>query len=1026
MIIEKIRSELERLSGRIYQQPTDVTGWRMKRCRYRGPGEYEYLDADWRPIATGAEWGGERVTAFLENTITLQPDFKGARVVLQLVTGGEGLVSINGRPYAGLDSNRSNIVLTEAAAGDETFHIQLEVYCKAINVWASPTLGTKLHRSVLVTENRPARSYYALAKAAFDCAVEQPSAYLKESLLDGIYRSLLTVQYEPEQFQESLAEAVALLRRKLAENSFKLPVEMVFAGHSHIDVAWMWPLEETVRKCSRTFSTVLRLMEQYPFFQYTQSMPQLYEYVKEYYPQIYAQVKARIAEGRWETVGGMWVEPDCNLISGESFVRQILYGKQFYQAEFGTDTDVCFLPDTFGFAGSMPQILKKAGFKYFFTSKLAWNENNTFPYSVFHWEGIDGTKILAAMIEMGCDLYNGIGTLQSIFQTLDKFQPKDGSAAILYTYGFGDGGGGVTPEMLDTIACLDDIPGTPRIKTGSARDYFQALEAKDAQYPVWNGELYFEKHRGTYTTQSRNKRFNRKAEYLYRNAEILAALARIQAGQYPQSQLSRGWKKILLNQFHDILPGTAITEAYETSRQDYREVFALGDQGVERALSLLVQSETATDTLTVFNTLSWERTGPVEYLPETAADGWEVRDRDGRVVPSQVSQTDAGRAKLVFLAEQVPAMGYKTFQISKTGRNDNPAADSLVSLDNGYGVENQYLKVQMDSEGCLTGIYDKKAGREVLKPGRRGNVLQIFEDLPVAGVAKDAWTVDRKREDRGYRTPETTSIRVRENGAIYTRFTIEKRFQESSFRQDLIIYHYAPLLEFKTTADWHEDHKMLRVLFPVDVHATKATYDIAYGTVERPTHRSTSYDQAQFEVSAHKWADLSEGNYGVSLMNDCKYGYSILDGEMQLSLLRATVFPDTVADRGTHEFSYYLYPHGGQWRGGQVVQRAFEVNVPLLSSPGCSAFPDYSLIRTDRENVIVDCLKRAEDSEDLILRLYETYDQHDRVQLKLGFAPAAVWECDLLERPLRQLELKERTLEFAITPYEIKTFRLKI
>jgi alpha-mannosidase len=1022
MIKKKIEGELKYLCNNIYYNQKSIHGWKIKLSRYISPGKYEYTDNEWRDISVGEYWGSDDITAFLSNKIVLDESDIGKKVAFQIIVGGEGCVFINGIPFNGLDHHRNMVILTKCALGSENFEILIEAYAKSHGIWSGDSLEPRLIMSRIVCENTSVKDYYYFAKTIYDGACNYENDYMREYLFSIVYESLLKVKYESVDFNNSIIQAKEFLTLKINELSKdRIPMKMVLAGHSHIDVAWHWTLKETVRKCSRTFSTALRLMEQYPYFKFTQSTAQLYAYTKKFYPDLYKQIKYRISEGRWEAIGGMWVEPDCNLISGESFVRQILYGKKFFKEEFGIETKVCFLPDAFGFSGCMPQVLRKCGFQYFFTSKLAWNEINPFPYSVFKWEGIDGTRILSSMIEMDRNLYNGSVKIDKIKETLKDFKTKDGSADLLYLYGFGDGGGGVTPEMLETIGKLDYLPGMPEFETAFVEDYFLGLEEKNKNYPIWTGELYFEKHRGTYTTHSKNKKFNRKSEFLYRNVEILSAMGRVKNGTYSENMLDEGWRKLLLNQFHDILPGTSARGVYEDSLNDYEEIIRIGESVQAAQISRILIEPDGNNIITVFNTLSWNRIGIAEFQLAKEQLEVEVTDSEGNRVPSQITLDADGNRKVCFVASNLPSMGYTTYNlkyISEAKRDITKTNDSKDYM------ENDYFIIKFTDDGHVLNIFDKKNSREILKNGKEGNILQIFDDKPVMGL--DAWCVDTKREDRGFEIPVTKSCKLLESGELFSKIRIGRTYNKSVFEQEILVYRHIPLIEFKNVVHWNEDHKMLRVLFPVEVHTTRATYDIAYGNVERPTHMSTPYEHAKFEVNAHKWADISEGGYGVALINDCKYGYSIIDGEMQLSLLRATTFPDPVADRGTHEFTYYLYPHSGEWKQAKVARLGYELNIPLICVGGNADLKGYSFMKIDVENVIIDCVKKAEDSNDIIVRMFEFHNQRGNINLQLGFEVKEAWECDLLENNLNKLQVENNQIGVYFKPYEIITIRLKL
>lgn len=1022
-IEKKINAELRRMEHLLYCHKTPVENWMAKRGYYRGPEHYEMVDEEWFLLPEGRHIGEKDLTVFLKNHIKLDESYQGQTVVLLLKVGGEGCVSINGEHYNGLDYNRNMIMLAVSAEGTEEYDVEVESYCKDLildsaNVFKSDVCITQ---SEVAAINHTVWDYYFEIKTGFDFINGCKEEYTRQRVLNVLYNSLLKLDYADDAALEASIPAAreSYLTEIEKYKEIKMPVDMYFAGHSHIDVAWHWPLKETVRKVSRTFSSALRLMEQYDEFKFCQSMPVLYEMAKKYYPEVFEQIKKRVKEGRWETLGSMYLEPDCNLISGESFVRQVMYGKKFYKEELGSDSNICFLPDVFGYSSAMPQILKKAGTDYFFTTKLTWNETNEFPYSVFKWRGLDGTEILSGMMSMcterGLGLYNGDLSADGVRMSMDHFKNKGNGDPLLYLYGHGDGGGGVTKEMLEAVTRVDKVPMMPKIKIGTVKQYFDELD-KEKDYPVWSGELYFEKHRGTYTTAAKNKKNNRKSEFLFRDAEAVSVFQYLTNGTYKGADLEDGWKMILLNQFHDILPGTCIAEVYEQCDKQYAEIAEIGNNSIKENLAALVNSDA--DSVTVYNTLSWARS---QIVVVKAKENQSVMDCRGKR-PKQVKREDG---TIAFLAEHVPAMGYRTYRLTD-GAAQDPAAEFAASVtdQDGIWVENQWLKLKVNKEGVIEELYDKTAARQVLKPGTQGNQLKLLEDIPVEWGS--AWETTKKKDDRPSLPFEVTGCRVKEDNSLYTVIEIEQKVHHSKIFQDMIVYHHGPYVEFKTVVDWDEKHKMLRVEFPVDVNALTARYDVAFGNAEHPNHATTSYDEARFEVCGHKWGDVSDGNYGVALMNDCKYGYSIQNSNMELSLLRSADHPSDSCDKGVHSFSYWLYPHVGSIKEAQVAQAGYEANVPLIVTEGSAAGGEGSFITADCVNVVIDTVKKAEENDDIIIRLFETYNTVTKGKLSFNFPVARCTETNLLEEEISEVPVTDGTIFIEFNPYEIKTYRIQL
>jgi alpha-mannosidase len=768
-----------------------------------------------------------------------------------------------------------------------------------------------------------------------------------------------------------------------------------------------------------------------------QTQPQLYAYIKEDYPEIYEQIRERVREGRWEIGGGMWLEADCNLTSGESLVRQFLFGTRFMRQEFGVESTYLWLPDVFGYSWALPQILQKSGFDTFMTTKISWNQFNRMPHDTFKWRGIDGSEVVTHFITTPDDwedansffyTYNGLITPKTVKGAWEAYQDKEVNQELLLSYGYGDGGGGVNREMLEMRRRLEDMPGLPNVKTGRADEYFQRLvqtvEESDRYVHVWDGELYLEYHRGTYTSQAYNKKMNRKLELLYRETEwlnALASVARKDWSQYPQETLNKGWTIILRNQFHDIIPGSSIAEVYEDSRKEYAEALslaseawagaaaALGDVKKERELSV-------EGSLTVLNSSSWERSDLVVLDGETAPAESVWTDHAGRPLQAQHS---AGR--WLVEAPNVPSLGTAGIQFkAAAGEQASQPAEVPFHLE-GRRLETPHYEIEWNEAGQLVRIFDLDYRRDVLAKNARGNVLQVFEDKP---LQFEAWDVDIFYQEKMREISELVSVELVEIGPLAAAVEFKWQYAKSVITQRMTVYAGSRRIDFRTDLDWQEHQQLLKVAFPVDVRSTEATYDIQFGNVKRPTHWNTSWDWARFESVGHQWADLSERGYGVSLLNDCKYGYDIKDNVIRLSLLKSAIHPDPDADIGAHSFVYALYPHTGDWYAGGTVQEAWALNNPLTVSGGSLTQAPLSLFTLSAHNVMVDAVKKAEDGEALVLRVHEFAGVRTTVELGSDYEIASLQECDLMERPLAEQAATHTA--FDLKPYEIKTFLIQL
>jgi alpha-mannosidase len=843
---------------------------------------------------------------------------------------------------------------------------------------------------------------------------------LKDALQAQLEQALAEVYPESqpgEAFHRALQAAQQRIHAAVYQPGQALDGRMSLVGHSHLDLVYMWPYREFQRKVGRTHATMLRLMEQYPEFHFSQSQACLYQEMKTHYPDLFAQVKERVAEGRWEPLGAFWVEPDCNLISGESFVRQILHGQQFWQSEFGLRSRICWQPDVFGMSAAMPQILRRSGIEYAMTNKMfVWNDTNPWRQNTFWWEGLDGSRVLT-VVPPGH--FIGMVDPDHVLAQWNDYSDKATIGDSLYCFGWGDGGGGVDVEMLELAQRYADFPGLPQLAPGLATDYFERVQAKAAAatLPVWRDDLYLETHRGTFTTKGRLKKLNRRAEFLYRQAELLASWAWLETGKYPDQDLKAGWQKLLTSQFHDSLPGTHVREAYLELLAEFEQIFAIGQQVTRAAFAdLQSASEAAGPALHLFNPFGHARAG-VERLPLALAEGEALLDAAGAVVLTQaVRDLDSTPATLA----ELPAIGptaFRSFQV-------RPAASGAEQTSLRVGadwLENEYLRVQFNPQGELISLLDKRAGRQVITPGQRGNRFQMYEDIP---GKYDAWDIVANYQQRELPLPDTASLLVDERGPLRAALRLERAFGTSKLVQRISLRRGDPLLYFETFVHWQERQKLLKVGFPLDVHALHATFDIAFGSQQRPTHRNTSYEAARFEVPAHLWADLAESGYGVALLNDCKYGHEVVESLLRLTLLKGSISPDPTADMEDHTFTYALYPHSGDWREAQVMQRALNLNEPLTCFEGGGTLPAQSFVQLDAANVTLETVKRAEDGDGLIVRLVERHNRRAATTLTFDRPVRTASLCNLMEENEFALTPQHAQVRVPFKPCEIVTLKV--
>lgn len=1026
-LIETMRNRVQEIGARVIVGEERLDGWRRRLANHRGPGTYDFLDDGATEIDVGDIWARQGQTAFLSRSVTIPPEWSGLKVGLELTTGGEGLLSVDGQPYHGVDDRRGYILLHSSCSGGETHTLDIEMKTGGYLEFVAHDERRPyiLSAARLIAVDPAIEAAYGDFRVAVECAAAVSDPVVSEGILLAVKDALAEVDFRGHDRQQASGEAFGEARAKLAEGLRRigygrLPGSIFFAGHSHIDVAWLWPLRETMRKVGRTYATVAALMDEFPHYHFVCSQVPLFLYLKQYFPNVYERVKGRIAEGRFEPIGGTWVEHDTNVPSGESMVRQCLYGKRFFRDEFGVDVRVGWLPDVFGYTWSLPQIYRRAGLDGFMTAKVAWNETNRIPHNTFWWEGIDGTRILAHLVHNLGPMYNAHVRPDEILRQWADYADKLRFPEMLCPFGYGDGGGGPTREMLEAIPRLADIPGMPAAKTGRVHDFFDRLRESANGAPVWNGEMYFERHRGTYTTQAANKRDNRRAELLLRDAEMFSVVAAILGKEYRADDIRQAWHTVLLNQFHDILPGSSIRAVYEDSARDYEAVLSAAADVRDDAMRHVVgfiNTEGDGIPIVVYNTLSWQRDGLVTVDAPAGKDRFTVWDPSGRAMPVHVED-----GKLTFLAEGVPACGYAVFRCV-AGSTETPRCHLRYERGHAHGP---WYDIVFDEHGGIRSVTDLIHHREVLRPGARGNVLQVFEDKP---VHDEAWDIDLSYQERSWEFTTDGPPELVECNALRMVLAQTLRYGRSTIDQRIILYCHDPRIDFVTRANWQERKTMLKVAFPVNVHAARATFEIAYGAIERPTHRSTSWDQARFEVPGHRWADLSEGDYGVAVLNDCKYGWDVEGDVLRLTLLRSPESPDPEADRGIHEFTYALLPHRGDWRE-RVVFAGMELNTPLLpqvTKPHAGRLPKLrSTVAVDRPNVVVDAVKMAEDGDGIIVRVYEAHGSRGPVKITFTRPVAQAEECNLLEDRCCDVEVEGFHIAFDIKPWEVRTFRIHL
>lgn len=994
-IKQKLDEILDKIEKNIYKNISalDVGIWVTKE-----PVTYEnrFTGAN-RKIKVGDTWGELWDCAWFNFKGRIPEEAAGKDLVLLIDISGEGLVvDKNGDPLQGLTTVSAESDKTQGSPRKRVIECALlGLTDNLIDVWADAgcnDLNGKYKDSGTLKEafiaecNEEMRLLYydfeVLYKLMITLSEEKARYHSILYALDKASKVLMEYS-EPE-----AVKAREILSRELDKKSGGASLTVSATGHAHIDLAWLWPIRETIRKGARTFSTVLVNMERYPDYVFGASQPQLYQWMKEHYPALYEKIKCRIEEGRWEVQGGMWVEADTNVSGGEALIRQILYGKRFFREEFGQDMKILWLPDVFGYNAALPQILKKSGMDYFMTIKLSWNEYNKLPHHTFWWQGLDGSKVLAHMPPEGN--YVSPASPESVAAAEKEFIDKGISENCLLLFGIGDGGGGPGEEHLERLKREKDLNGLAPVVQEPALQFFKRIEKGSSHYKTWTGELYLETHQGTLTSQARNKRYNRKLEIALRELEIAASLAMVHTGMsYPAGELESIWKEMLLYQFHDILPGSSITRVYSESLERYEKLMEQVKQLTAMAhehISSSIGTEHLQSPSGVFNSLSWERS---EWV--CIEGNWS------RVKAAPMSFT-------VFEPDS-----RISFAI---------AASTDVDI-----LESDIYKIIFNKDGTIKSIFDKENQREVIADNKAANRLTVYEDMG------DAWDFSIQYDEKSGESPSLISNEVYLDGPKAVRVNTFE-YGSSKFRQEIVLTEGSRRIDFITTADWCERNRMLRTSFPINVFATEASCEIQFGNIKRPTHRNTTWDMAKYEICAHKWIDLSQGDYGVALLNDCKYGHKVIDNIIDLNLLRSSYYPDPLADRAIHEFTYSLYPHKGDYIRGGVVKAGYELNMPLTVIPvkpgNKSAGIIDSFISVEAENVIIESVKKCEDDNDLIVRLYECHGAGVCAKVSFGFEIRDIRLVDLMEEKTNQTGFDKHTQTLTFRPFEIHTLKVSV
>lgn len=977
----------DRLEDMIY---SEIAGLSIEAWTTKEPLPYQNrTDGRYMQLKKGDCWGELFDCAWFRFTGRVPVSAAGRHVVLMIDISGEGCVfDSEGNPARGITSITSRndwplgmwgkrvLQVSGCAEGGESVDIWMDAGCNDLEGQYAGE-GIIRRAGICVCDDEMRGLYYDLAVviSLYDGFVEDGNtACAADTLrvLKAVYDKLSIIT------PQTIKEARLLLSDILKEKNKTADFFITSTGHAHIDLLFLWPKRETIRKGARTYSTVLDLMEQYKGYDYRFccSQPQMYKWMSQSYPPLFERIRRREKEGKWECVGAMWVEADTNIPSGESLVRQLLYGKRYFKKEFGKDMEVCFLPDVFGYSGALPQLLVKSRTPYFLTQKLSQNDTNRFPRHTFIWRGIDGSQVLAHMLPE--DSYSSAAVPQIAMKARRNFLDKDVSNEAMQLFGVGDGGGGPGPEHIERLIRQQNLKGAPPVKPGSITEFFHRIDKNRAAYRRWSGELYFERHQGTYTSIARIKKHNRQMETALRECEFACVLAERFANKpYPHKELREIWEEVLLYQFHDCLPGSSINRVYDEAYTRYEYLKSRTNDLTKAAYEAVAElvDVSGIKPLVLFNSLSFERK---EWV--------KVHDK--------------------FIYVTLPPLGWTAVDMAKAGM---PATDT-AAYDN--ALENGCVRVTFGDDGSISSIFDKRSRREVLRPGGLGNALAVYDDRG------DCWDIDKGYLRIAPQKPRLLGCKPYSEGP-YRGFVFSYLYGGSHIEQTAFLSPDSPNVQFRTCVDWQEEYKMLRTSFDVDILSQNAKCEIQFGYTLRPTHTNTSWDEAKFEVCAHRWVDIGDGGYGAALLNDCKYGYRVAEGRLDLNLLRSQMCPSAGADMGRHEFVYTLYPHSGDIVEGGVIKEGLKLNTPVWTALAKrrGALPgEYAMLKLSSPNIFVEAIKKAEDSEGCIIRMYEGGGERTKTQLALdGFAPKGI--VNLLEEPYDGPGMENGSMDFG--PFEV-------
>ncbi|MDZ7672050.1 MAG: glycoside hydrolase family 38 C-terminal domain-containing protein [Halanaerobiales bacterium] len=1014
MLPDKVDLILRDLKEKTFEQKIPLKKWKIQEVKKDNKNQYNPIEEK-NIFLTGNDsfWDNTGKIFFFMNSINLNEKYDNPYLYLDI--DGECTLYLNNKVYRGI--NEKEIKLP--SVNDDSYYFKIlathdvHLSAKHQRMYNKPYPPHLFREAFVYNKNNEVEKLYVLIKNiknAIEVIDEKEKSKLENIMENGI-KKIDFFTSNKNVFKRSVNTSYDYMIISLDKININDRNGKVFAlGHSHLDIAFKWTISDTIRKLERTISTTLNLIDNYDDYYFIQAQAILYDYLKEYYPELFNKLKAKLKQKQFIIDGSLWVEPDLNLTHGESLIRQILYAKKFFENHFNIETKIAWLPDSFGFSAILPQILKKSNIDYFITTKLQWNDTNEFPYNIFKWEGIDGSQIQSYLLS---DTYGGNLEPKKIYDAYNNRKQKD-IEEVLSLYGYGDGGGGNTESQLNNLNEMTNIPYLPEIKTGNIYDHLEKIFDKD-NLPIWNDELYLEKHRGTYTTQAKLKKYNRKLEFLLINTEFLYSFAHLK-GINLEVNFEKLWKVLLKNQFHDILPGSCIEEVYNEAIDDYKDLEENLVNIKNNIFEFLTKkSQTTSDHLFIFNPHSFNMDNILSIKKEYLNDNYNSIKINEKIYPLQIDEN-----YIYFQTKNI-----NPFQIKKVKllKESTKIKNNLQSSN--YHLENKYLKISFDENGRIYSIYDKEQNIEYVENNEFVNRLKLYDDK---STYFDSWDLSISEDNKKY-IDQLEYIKIKEKGPFFHSIILKRKFYNSSITQEIRLFDNKRKVDFKTKVDWNQRQQLLKTSFPLNIKNSEALFDLSMGYIKRDNYKNDSWSKAKTEVPAHKWVNLNNDKLSISLLNDCKYGHNISKNVINLTLLKGGIYPDPKADLGEHEFTYSLLLSPKPIDIVSIEKNAMQLNnKPLYYFPKETKLKNdsnqislESIININNENITIDSFKLAEDNKGYILRFHEFAGKKTNVKLSFNENINKIIETDLMENNIKILT---KSNELKLNPFEIKTLKI--